>query len=355
MDARATLVVVKHVRHTLTISFTPRSCATTIFTMYIFNRFSLSRFMHQGILLFSIVIGAVLVAGVSSTVSAQTLPPGFVPLTTENPRSNSFGMEGTIAAPPPTEGARIIVPSGGQTFNQPIITVSGVCPSGLLVELLNNGVMVGSTFCEDGSFALQISLFPGQNELSAKVRDDLGQEGPDSNTVTVQYNTPDAEFSAFAEAIILTSAFSRRAANPGSTLIWPLQLSGGTGPYAFSINWGDGTEPQLISQSTAGIVNISHVYQNPGIYRVTIRVTDSNGITGFLQVIAVANGAAEAAIVDANEQPERVVIRTRILWIPAAVVLLLMIPAFWLGRRHEARAMRKRLERDAEMIRKLDT
>lgn len=313
------------------------------------------RLNNKRIILSACLLTVLCMFGLPSVAGAQTLPPGFVPLTTENPRSNSFGMEGTIAAPPPTEGARIIVPSGGQTFNQPVITVSGVCPEGLLVELLDNGVMVGSTFCEEGSFSLQISLFPGQNDLSAKVRDDLGQEGPDSNVVTVRYETPDAEFSAFAEAIILTSAFSRRAADPGSTLTWPLQLSGGTGPYAFSINWGDGSEPVLLSQATAGVFSINHVYNEPGIYRVIIRVTDTNGVTGFLQVIAISNGDAEAAIVSLTEQPERVVIRTRILWIPAAIVLFLMIPAFWLGRRHEARAIRKRIERDAEMIRRLDS
>jgi len=285
---------------------------------------------------------------VGSVASAQ-----ITPAQTENPKPRSFGMEGTINAPPPTEGARITVPSSGQTFTSSPITVSGICPTGLLVEIVNNGVMAGSTLCENGSFSLQVALFSGQNDLSARVIDDLGQEGPASNVVSVTYNT-EGQFNAFGAIITLTSAYSRRAAEPGSSLTWPLQLSGGNGPYAVLVDWGDGTEPQLISQPVAGVFNISHVYENPGIYRVTIKVTDVNGATGFLQVIAVAIGAAEAKIANTNETPQQTVIRTRVLWIPALVVLLLLFPAFWLGRRHEMRALRKKLERDAEMIRHLE-
>jgi len=303
------------------------------------------------LLVIAVVIAAVLGGG---QASAQ-LPPDFTPLTTENPKANSFGLQGTISAPPPTGHATITVPSNGQSFNQVPVQVSGTCPDGLLVEVLNNGVMVGSTLCENGSFSLQIILFPGQNELTARVLDDLGQEGEPSNTVTVSYSTStDTSFSAFAQAIILTSSYSRRAVDPGATLEWPLQLSGGTGPYAFSIDWGDGSDPELMSQGAAGLITIRHVYKEPGIYRVTIKVVDSNGVSGFLQVIAVVNGEAESAIKTDQKEPAAIVIRNRVIWIPAAVVLALLIPAFWLGRRAEARAIRKDLERQAEMIRRAD-
>ncbi len=301
----------------------------------------------------AVAISLLLIAA-TPTVSAQSqqLPPGFTPLTAENPKTNSFGMEGRISAPPPSQGAQIIAPSGGQTYTTPLITVSGTCPTGLLVEILNNGVMVGSTFCENGSFSLLISLFAGQNDISARVIDDLGQVGPASNIVTVFFNN--GQFVPFGAVITLTSNYSRRAVDPGSTLVWPLQLSGGTGPYAFSIDWGDGSEIELMSQATAGLVNIRHVYKTPGIYRVTIKVVDVNGATGFLQVIAVVNGPAQAKIVNTDEKPAKIEYRNRIIWLPAFLVFLLLLPAFWLGRRHEARAMRKRLERDAEMVRKLD-
>lgn len=285
----------------------------------------------------------------SVSVSAQQ---SITPLTTENPKANSYGMEGKISAPPPTQGAVITTPSGGQNFTTSPITVSGSCPRGLLVEVLDNGVMVGATYCENGSFSVLVNLFPGQNDLTARVIDDLGQVGPISNMVTVFYNN--GQFVAPGAVITLTSAYSRRSADPGSNLIWPLQLSGGTGPYAFSIDWGDGSDPTLMSQATAGIININHVYKNAGIYQITIKVVDANGATGFLQLIAVANGDAQAAIVNADEKPAKIEYRNKVIWLPALIVLFLLIPAFWLGRRHEARAMRKQLERDAAMVRNLD-
>lgn len=317
--------------------------------------YRISAFLRVNILVIvGLSVAVLFLSMATSSVSAQSqaLPPGFTPLTTENPKANSFGMQGQISAPAPTTGARITAPSGGQTYTTPLITVSGVCPTGLLVEILDNGVMVGSTFCENGSFSVLISLFAGQNDLSARVIDDLGQVGPPSNVVIVNFNN--GQFTAFGAIITLTSVYSRRAADPGSTLTWPLQLSGGTGPYAFSIDWGDGSEPELMSQAVAGLININHVYKNAGIYRVTIKVVDANGATGFLQVIAVANGDAQAKIVNTDEKPAEIIYRNKIIWLPAALVFFLLLPAFWLGRRHEARAMRKRLERDAEMVRKLD-
>ena len=309
-------------------------------------------------LLCPVIVAITLALGILTVIYAPSataqLPPGFVPLTTENPKTNAHGIEGTISAPPPTEGARIIAPSGGQSYNFPVITVSGTCPTGLLVEVLSNDIMVGATYCENKSFSVEISLSAGRNDLTARVRDDLGQLGPPQNTVTVTYNNPGSQFSPFTSVITLTSPYSRRAVDPGVTLIWPLQLSGGTGPYAFSIDWGDGTEPDLQSEPAAGNIDIQHAYSTAGIYRVTIRVKDSLGVTGFLQVIAIANGEASSTIVNTSEPADRIIIRNVIIWIPAAVVCAMLIPAFWLGRRHEARTIMKRLERDAKLIKDLD-
>jgi PKD domain len=295
------------------------------------------------------IIAIGLLAIFAGSVGAQS---PITPITTENPKGNSFGMEGKISAPAPTQGARITTPSSGLTTSAALLRVAGICQSGLLVEVLDNGVLVGSTFCERGSFSLQISLFPGQNELSAKVYDDLGQAGPSSNTVIVQYSG--GQFTSFGQSITLTSNFSRRAADPGSELTWPLQLSGGTGPYAFSIDWGDGSAATLKSQSVAGVVTISHIYKQPGIYRVTVRVTDSKGASGFLQLIAVSNGASSATIQSQDDAAGTTITKGVILWYPTLIAIAAIVPAFWLGGRYHMRVMRRKLEHDAAMIRKLE-
>src|SRR5690606_18971659 len=162
-----------------------------------------------------------------------------------------------------------------------------------------------------------------------------------SNTISVTHN--DLNLSAFGALITLTSNYGRRAANPGQLLTWPLQVSGGTGPYAFSINWGDGSEPDLKSSPLAGEVEISHVYARPGVYQVTVKVTDVNGVSAFIQLVAIANGEP-AATTDVADQ--RIVLRTEIIWWPAFVTMILIPLTYWLGRRSQMVTLRKKLERD---------
>ena len=195
--------------------------------------------------------------------------------------------------------------------------------------------------CKGNSFSIQVSLFAGANELTAIQYDDLEQASPVSNTITVNYT--DTSFTAFGQQITLTSSYGRRAAPAGNTLSWPLQLSGGTGPYAFSIDWGDGSKPQLMSQALAGIVTISHEYKKAGIYIVNISVTDVNGVKGFLQVIAVASGKVDSATAAQTGDTPQALSGARILWLPYIILLLLLLPAYWLGRRSMLVSIRNKM------------
>ncbi len=271
------------------------------------------------------------------------------PLPTPDPKPGSYGIEATKPKPPPTQGATITIPGNGASFSSSPIEVRGICPNGLLVQVYNNGVMVGSVMCANGSFGLQVSLFAGTNELSAIVYDELDQAGPTSNTITVTYS--DTRFTAFGALVTLTSSYGRRSAPVGTQLSWPLQLSGGTGPYAFSIDWGDGTKPELKSQSLAGLVTITHVYKKAGIYQVNIKVTDVNGVSAFLQVIAVSSGKVDGST--SGSADDKATNTTtgppQILWIPTAVSLVLLFPAYWLGRRSQVLSLRNKMlkERDS--------
>lgn len=275
-------------------------------------------------------------------------------LPTPSPKPGSYGLEATKKQPPPTQGATITTPGNGASFTSSQTTVNGICPNGLLVQVYDNNVMVGAVMCNNGSFSLQISLFAGVNELTAIVYDDLDQAGPVSNTVTVNFT--DTNFKAFGALITLTSSYGRRSAAAGSPLSWPLQLSGGTGPYAFSIDWGDGSAPELKSQSLAGAVTIIHTYKKAGIYQVNIKVTDVNGVSAFLQVIAVANGVAAAGNgngtstgddnANANSKPPQ------ILWWATGTSLFMMIPVYWLGRRSMLVSIRNKMLHDRDKYEK---
>lgn len=263
-----------------------------------------------------------------------------------DPIPGSYGLAATKTQDPPTSAATITTPGSGASFGSSPITVSGICTTGLLVQVYNNGVMVGSVMCTDNSFSLQVSLFAGINEFTAIMYDDLEQPGPTSNIVSVTYN--DSRITAFGQLITLTSSYGRRSAPVNSELTWPLQLTGGIGPYAFSIDWGDGSSAELKSQSIAGLVTIAHTYKKAGIYQVNIRVTDVNGLSAFLQVVAVSSGKVDAAA-GAGSGETTGTTRTEILWIPAVISLVLLFPAFWLGRRSQVVSLHNKMlkERDA--------
>lgn len=287
-------------------------------------------------------INKVKLAGILLTIAvllptatmAQAPPP-------ENPQNGSVGLQGTIASPPPSQGATITVPGNGQTFDANPITVAGTCPDDVLVKIFKNNVFAGSVQCQNGSYTLQIDLFPGSNNLVARVFDDLDQPGPDSNTVTVIYD--DSQPGA-AQRISLTSNFAKRGANPGQNLTWPIILTGGRGPYAISVDWGDGSETDLSTLQFPGNFNIEHVYDSPGIYTLIIRATDADDVTAFLQLTAVANGPAGQGE-EQNLQVQEPEIRTRVVWEPAALAIPFVISTFWLGKRYEKRQLRKRIER----------
>lgn len=284
--------------------------------------------------LLCIGILSALFIGASTFVSAQTQESG------------SIGLEGRISSAPPAQGATIAIPRDGAVITQIPTTVSGLCTNGLLVKIFKNNVFAGSQQCNNGSYSIQIDLFSGRNELVARVYDDLDQAGPDSNTVIVTF--PTGVNGSFPNRIFLTSPFAKRGSNPGQELTWPIILSGGTGPYAMSIDWGDGKTADIISQAFAGTFNIKHKYDSPGVYNLIIRATDKDGNIAFLQLVAVSNGTAGQNNAgnqqDNNGQSGNMIIQTKILWQPAAIAIPLMITSFWLGRKYELARLRKRLQ-----------
>ena len=218
------------------------------------------------------------------------------------------------------------------------ITVSGLCPSGLLVKIFSNNIFVGSTVCSNGSYSLQVDLFSGQNDLVARVYDALDQAGPDSNTVTVTFN--DAQFAQFGTQLTLSSAYAERGAPPGSELDWPILLSGGVGPYAISVDWGDGSAPDLLSATAPGTITLKHIYRTTGVFKVIVKATDKNGETAFLQLVGQATGAVQSN----TKNGSNVIIEKDVLWWPALAMLPLVFAAFWIGHRHGLYVVRRDFE-----------
>ncbi len=299
--------------------------------------------MRQNLVFASVAIIIAASVAFAGRVSAAVPPPGE--------QNGTVGVEGTISSPAPTQPASVVGPVNGSSTDNGTVTLSGTCPNGTIVKIFSNNIFVGSTPCVNGSYTIQVSLFSGKNDLVARVFDALDQQGPDSQVITVTFN--DAQFAQFGSHVIITSQYARRAADPGTTLEWPVIVSGGIGPYAISIDWGDGTAPDLHSEPFAGTFTYKHIYKTAGVYKVTFSVVDSNDTNAFLQVVAVASGSLGttngSGSTNGSNDPnanKTVVTQTKVLWQPTAAIVLLAILTFWLGRRFELSSLRKKIERE---------
>lgn len=254
------------------------------------------------------------------------------------PQSGSIGLEGTISSTPPSSAATIAVPANGAVYTSTPITDSGLCTSGLLIKIFDDGVFVGSTICSGGSYSLQISLFNGRNDLIAQDYDALGQEGPPSTTITVTLN--DSQSLQYGIPLSLSSDYAEQGASPGTEIEWPLQLNGGTAPFAISVDWGDGSPDELISAANDGTINTSHAYKMAGVYTVVDKAVDKNGETAFLQLVGQATGAIQ----NNNKANNNVTVgktNGNPFW-PSLLMLPLIIVAFWAGRKYENKEFHKR-------------
>ncbi|HSX47486.1 MAG TPA: hypothetical protein VLF63_01805 [Patescibacteria group bacterium] len=277
-----------------------------------------------------VIFSVFLILNLSSIKTEAANPP---------PQSGSIGLEGTISSAPPTKGPTIVIPTNGTVFTSIPITVSGLCPSNLLIKIFDNNVFVGSTLCTNNSFSLQIDLFSGQNVLIARDYDSLDQAGPDSNIVTVTFNNTQNLKSGIQ--LTLSSIYAERGAPPGTELDWPIIINGGTSPYALSIDWGDGTSPDLISTNSPGTIIIKHKYRIAGVYKITIKATDKNNESAFLQLVGQATGAIQSNKANGGN----IIIQKQILWWPILAMIPLLGVSFWAGVSYKTDSIQKQKNR----------
>jgi hypothetical protein len=212
----------------------------------------------------------------------------------------------------------------------------------LLIKTYSNNIFIGSARCLNGSYSLKADLFSGKNNLYAQDFDSLGQGGPLSNTVSVNYIS--TQHTTTQSQVNITSSYGEIGANPGQQLNWPVIISGGTPPYAISTDWGDGQPSTLQSSASAGSLTLKHVYSSSGVYAITITVSDSKGSTAFLQLVGMANGQVipiHKTKVASNNIKSNTNSQS-MSWGLLGVVFAALIPAFWLGGRHGRSVLMKK-------------
>lgn len=260
------------------------------------------------------------------------------------PEAGSVGLTGVVPGKPPTVAAAILKPTNGQHFGTTPITVSGTCPKNTLVEIFKNDIFAGSTPCTDTeTFSLEVDLLIGQNLLVARVYDALNQPDPDSNTVTVFYDAlppqsgPTASFDFGGTQLLLNTDAVFRGTFPNEEMNMPIEIIGGTPPYALNIQWGDLTNKVVPRSDNFGF-RVAHTYKKAGVYQIGLQASDAAGRVAFLTVASIVNGQPDVAAAAATPKATS---RLLLLW-PLYVGVVGVAASFWLGEQREKQVLRKR-------------
>jgi hypothetical protein len=263
-----------------------------------------------------------------------------------------------VAATPVTQPANITSPADGTHFSSIPITVKGTCPANAAyVEIFSNGTMRGTAICDvSNSFELSVDLSPGTNSLTAHVFNVTDDEGPISAPVTVIYDVPQLPGGTGQQKttgkpthspVVLTTAFLYRGFHAGDQVEWPIDISGGSAPYAVSVDWGDGNT-DLISRSQAGEFKIDHTYSQSGgfknSYTIKIKASDAGGQTAYLQFFVIVTKDTKQSGVIFSKPPPSFAHGLSWLWLawPLYLLILLMALSYRLGEKEELIILRKR-------------
>ncbi|MDB5165723.1 MAG: hypothetical protein JWM00_613 [Candidatus Saccharibacteria bacterium] len=284
----------------------------------------------------------------------QALPP---------PVSQDVTVSAVVPGAAPTVGATITSPTDGATMTyQPTVQISGTCAPQTFVIVSSNASIVGSTICTSaGIFVLQVQLSLGVNVLTAKNYDDLNQPGPDTPAVTVTIVDKEKQATSAAvnvrteslvspvlPTVLLTCdsyqapTISRsgdvprvavvcmsRSFEPKKQYTLGVITWGGSPPYALNIDWGDGSENTLLSLTSYGYKTVPFQYDNPGLYTITLKLTDKDGKTAYVQTTVRVNGETKPFFAGLRDS------FFRISWfetpIPLYSLAVALTLGFWLG------------------------
>ncbi len=250
--------------------------------------------------------------------------------------NDTINVSLTVLGPPPTVGAVITSPSNGYKSESSAIEVSGTCGIDTYVVVKSNDLVVGTTTCNGGLFALNIQLMLGKNTLTAMNYDNANQPGPVTSGVIVFYKVKESTKTTDTpttpsnpsiipgisdDSISVDDSFSKLAYSnctdfkpgdlpvggapqvaivciprlflPGTVQALGLLVWGGEPPYAVSIDWGDGSENTLLSIESPGYKVVSFSYAAPNAYKIITKITDAKNSTSFFEASTQVNGVIQ--------------------------------------------------------------
>lgn len=251
----------------------------------------------------------------------------------------------------PTASQSATTPQTAIHSDDKTITLAGDCPKDSHIKIYVNEDLRGVAPCiGDPTFSIEIDLVPGLNKITARVFNITEDEGPLSQPIYISYDvSPSA-----GQSPLLTTNFQYFGFLVGQKGNWDITVAGGTPPYSFVINWGDGSSSNY-DLLNPGVLPISHVYKkassNTG-FVISVNATDSVGQTAVFQLLTVVSDrgshqASLVAIANSSLSPPLITQIRKWLWVewPAYLVLVLMVTSFWLGEREEYRRLIRRVQR----------
>ncbi|MCI0641905.1 MAG: PKD domain-containing protein [Gemmataceae bacterium] len=161
---------------------------------------------------------------------------------------------------------------------------------GSTLRLYVNGVLVGTRAVTGNLIVSNGALTIGGNSVWGEFFkgniDDVRvyNRALTQSEIQTDMNTPvQAEFSV--------SAGPDKTGNEGASVTFNAAVQGGSGPYTFQWNFGDGTTSSPSSSPT-----INHTYADNGTYTATLSVTDFFGLVGTDTALVTVNNAAPSSL-----------------------------------------------------------
>ncbi len=248
---------------------------------------------YRGIFLVLVLLGIVL------GVSQYTMPAS----------AEDLVVSAKISAPLPTTPATIDNIADNTQVTEANLTITGTCETlspAIIVAIYRSGSPIGSTTCQpDGTFTVDVSLAPGENDLTARSVNITNDFGPDSTTIHVTYTPPAAPIPITPTAatpedtpspaepptpsevtppdpelklsgLLIRSERAFITFGPGKPAVWNGSFAGGIPPYKVVIDWGDGTT-ETKNNLMPTPQEFSHTYQKMQTHYITFTVTDAAG------------------------------------------------------------------------------
>jgi len=260
------------------------------------------------------------------------------------PEAGSISLTGVMPGKPPTIAATIKSTNDQERFTNSPVIFTGTCPANTLVEIFKNDIFAGSTPCTDaGIYSVSIDLMIGQNILKARVYDALNQPGPDSTPLIAFYDAlppqagPLTSLNFGGSQLLLNTDAAFRGIFPNQELNIPIDILGGTAPYAFNIQWGDATN-KVVSRSDNMTFKVGHTYLKAGTYQISIQATDAMGRVAFLTVASIVN--RQPIIAAATGTGSAAENKLLVLW-PLYVSAVAVVMSFFIGEKREKRVLIK--------------